>query len=136
MIDEPQTNIDIKRSKKIAKRIRAKSKQCFSNALLALDLEELAEARYVEGFACGADGYILEHGWIEHAGAIIDPTVPGQLVMYLPWLRFTRADLYKTISTALIKELPLMHFSTGKGEYRQAYFEADSIAKALGQAQE
>ena len=79
-------NVD--RSTKLKRAVRAKPKQCFANAWDAIETqEEYKHATYVEGMA--VDGQLVfEHGWVEHEGEIIDPTLPGADMAYFPGLRF------------------------------------------------
>jgi hypothetical protein len=52
-----------------------------------------AGAVHVEGLAVNRDtGLVLEHAWPEHAGSILDPTLPDALLAYLPGLRFAGRD--------------------------------------------
>jgi hypothetical protein len=79
-------NID--KSKKLKKAIRAKAQQCYANAWDAIETqEEYQHATYVEGMAV-VNGLVIEHGWIEHEGEIIDPTLLDANVAYFPGLRF------------------------------------------------
>ena len=55
---------------------------------------ELAGAVYVEGYAvierASGRGLVIEHGWIEHDGRIVDPTLHGEReTAYFAGLRFT-----------------------------------------------
>ena len=51
-----------------------KMKECFYNAqLLALD-DPTRQIQYVEGYACGAAGLPVHHGWAEINGKVVDLT--------------------------------------------------------------
>lgn len=75
-------------SKALKKVIRAKPRQCYANAWSAIEsVEDYRNATYVEGMA--VDRFLVfEHGWIEHEGEILDPTLPDADVEYFPGLRF------------------------------------------------
>ena len=46
---------------------------------------------YVEGMAV-TDSMVIEHGWIEKDGEIIDPTLLDANIVYFPGLRFIGRD--------------------------------------------
>ncbi len=50
---------------------------------------EYGEADYVEGYAVIGSNFCIEHGWVEHDGIVIDPTLPDDKMAYFPGLRFT-----------------------------------------------
>ncbi len=90
-------NKNIERSKKLKKAIRAKAKQCYANAWNAIETqEEYKDATYVEGMAV-VNGLAIEHGWIEHEGEVIDPTLLDENIVHFPGLRFKgREGLHST----------------------------------------
>jgi len=90
-------NKNIEKSKKLRKAIRAKASQCYANAWDAIESQEdYQDATYVEGMAV-VNGLVLEHGWIEHEGEIVDPTLLEVNIAYFPGLRFKgRAGLDST----------------------------------------
>ena len=91
--ESPRLCIDknVDKSKKLQKSIRAKQQQCYANAWKAIEMQdEYKNATYVEGMA--VDGLAFEHGWIEHEGEIIDPTLPDVPLVYFPGLRFQGRD--------------------------------------------
>lgn len=73
-----------------AKRLVAsKPKQCYINAArIVLHIPEYAEADYVEGLAVIGRVMVIEHGWVEKDGMIVDPTLPHDNLDYFPGLRF------------------------------------------------
>jgi hypothetical protein len=76
-------------SKRISKLLRAKSQQCYYNAFrVIMDIPEYAEADYVEGLAVIDQAVVIEHGWVEKDGMIVDPTLPSEEMVYFPGLRF------------------------------------------------
>jgi hypothetical protein len=91
----PCMHKNVEKSHKLQKAIRAKNQQCYANVWKAIETqEENKNATYVEGMAV-LNGLVLEHGWIEHEGEIIDPTwddSDGDDVAYFPGLRFHGRD--------------------------------------------
>jgi hypothetical protein len=75
----------------LARKIRAKPKQCFHNAWRAVERSG-ASAVYVEGFAVARKGFAFEHGWLERDGEIFDPSLPEDPLTYFPGLRFEGAE--------------------------------------------
>lgn len=70
-------------------RIAAKPQQCYYNGVKAIiHCPEYCVATYVEGYAQLEDGVLIEHGWLERDGEIIDPTLPSEAISYFPGLRF------------------------------------------------
>jgi uncharacterized protein DUF4326 len=67
--------LDLDTSARIARRVRARVRRCWHNAAVAV--HHLGDAaNYVEGWVVvnERDPYIIEHGWCETAGRIIDPS--------------------------------------------------------------
>jgi hypothetical protein len=80
---------DITESKRARRQVRAKAKQCYHNAFrVVFEIPEYAHADYVEGLAVIKKGLVIEHGWIEKNGMIVDPTLPEDELDYFPGLRF------------------------------------------------
>jgi hypothetical protein len=80
---------DITESQRIGKRVRARQKRCYWNAFRVVqDVAEYADAEYVEGMVVERHGLVLEHGWVEKDGVIVDPTLPEDELVYFPGLRF------------------------------------------------
>ena len=81
--------IDEKESVRVKRLVRSKPKQCYLNAArVVLAIPEYANADYVEGLAVLAKVMVIEHGWVEKDGVIIDPTLPHDSLQYFPGLRF------------------------------------------------
>ena len=81
--------IDVQESVRVRRLVRSKPKQCYLNAArVILGLPEYADADYVEGLAVLAKVMVIEHGWVEKDGVIIDPTLPHDDLHYFPGLRF------------------------------------------------
>lgn len=101
------TTKDVEASRKVGRLIRAKRGRCWQNAWRAIvDLPELANALYVEGWAVLPSGLAIEHGWIELDGMVLDPTLtdPEAVSGYFPVLRLTRVDAMR--AGREYKELP------------------------------
>jgi hypothetical protein len=71
-----------------------------------------SDATYVEGFAI-LGTFCIEHAWVEKNGEIIDPTLPGDNLVYFPGLQFKGQ---KNLSEALqipkepyCEDLPLFY---------------------------
>ena len=81
-------------------RLERKAGQCYWNAVRAiLNVDGYQDADYVEGIAVSEEGSIQEHGWVERAGEIIDPTWLFHRY-YFPGLRFAgREGVAKAIMT-------------------------------------
>lgn len=80
---------DVMESLRVRRMLRAKTGHCYYNASRTImEIPEYANAEYVEGVAVVRPKVVIEHGWIERDGKIIDPTLPEEPVMYFPGLRF------------------------------------------------
>jgi len=80
---------DIVESQRVKKIVRPRVKQCYANAAkVILALPEYADAEYVEGLAVIEKAMVIEHGWVERDGVIVDPTLPDRPLDYFPGLRF------------------------------------------------
>ena len=80
---------DIDESKRVKELVMSKAKQCYVNAArVVMGVAEYADAEYVEGLAVIEKVFVIEHGWIEKDGVIIDPTLPDKPLDYFPGLRF------------------------------------------------
>ena len=70
--------------------VRSKPKKCYRNAAqVILGVPVYADADYVEGLAVLAKVMVIEHGWVEKGGVVIDPTLPHDGLQYFPGLRFS-----------------------------------------------
>ena len=80
---------DIAESKRVRRLVRAKPKRCYRNALqVILKIPAYADADYVEGLAVIGGALVIEHGWVERDGMVVDPTLPSDELAYFPGLRF------------------------------------------------
>jgi hypothetical protein len=70
------------------RKVKGIAKQCFRNAFRVIEyVPGYEDAWYVEGVAAFG-GLLTEHGWVERAWEIIDPTWPHDHMAYFPGLRF------------------------------------------------
>ena len=82
-------NKDVAESKRTRKLVVAKAKQCYLNAFRVIqEVEEYADADYVEGIVVIEGVMVIEHGWVEKDGVIVDPTLPSDDIVYFAGLRF------------------------------------------------
>ena len=109
------TEVDQALSDKTRRHIGARAKACYYNAYTALgEMPELASGLYVEGCAiCDRDN-VIEHGWIELDGRIVDPTLYDQgNVSYFAGLRFTQQQAWDAIctipKTTFTEDLPIFY---------------------------
>lgn len=80
---------NVAESERVRKVIGSRVKQCYANAFrVVLAVPEYADAEYVEGMVVNQGGMVLEHGWVEKNGVIVDPTSPDEPLVYFPGLRF------------------------------------------------
>lgn len=69
--------------------VRGKPHQCYINAArVVLYVAGYADADYVEGLAVIGRAIVVEHGWVERDGIVIDPTLPHKDLAYFAGLRF------------------------------------------------
>ena len=113
--------VDKELSRRAALEVGAEAQQCYANAWRALrDLPELAGALYVDGYAVDrmhdvhASLGVIEHGWIELDGRIVDPTLHDdrEPLAYYPGLRFTLGELHTamhTIPKTTNEDLPIFY---------------------------
>ena len=113
---------DKNESVRVRRLVRAKPKQCFTNAMRVVwDIPEYEDADYVEGVIVAVGDRVTEHGWVEMNGVIVDPTLPDDELLYYPGLRFRGR---RGISEAMripkprdLDDLPIFYrFGEGGGE--------------------
>ena len=76
-------------SARVRRLIRARRQQCYYNAFRVIfEVPEYDEADYVEGLAVIDGQMVIEHGWIEKNGVIVDPTLAKDGLIYFPGLCF------------------------------------------------
>lgn len=119
--------IDRKLSQQVARKVKARASQCYHNAWLALQhLRELDGGEYVEGHAV-TDGRVIEHGWNELDGRVVDPTFPAGCVAYFAGLRFDRDAARANLNDS--PELPIF-FREDSPEFRESYVAACEFSAA------
>lgn len=114
--------IDRELSQKVAQAIKARMGQCYHNAYMAL-FELPKGAQYVEGYIVTyPKEYIVEHGWVELDGKIIDPTLFNKPnIIYFPGLRFEGP---LAVTAAMGAELPVSDPDDEGGPITQGIMEA------------
>jgi len=120
-------NIDIGKSRRVAKLVMAQRKQCWRNAALASIL--LKNGLYVEGWIIlpVAGGIVIEHGWALTQGilkkdmTIIDPTLCDD--DWLPEIEYFASEVFTT--QQLVDHegtLPILDYRDER--HRQGYINA------------
>lgn len=122
--------LNFEQSVELARRVRAQHRRCWRNAALAVSHLGSA-ARYVEGWIVtdGAVPYVIEHGWCEVDGQIVDPTYAPHVtpdpppVAYFVGARFTprqaEAALHQRLPIVLDRE-PASHWRAFEVAWRTA----------------
>lgn len=88
-------------------RINAVPKECWKNAaIVAMTHSFESPALYVEGFIVSF-GLVIEHGWVEVAGEITDPTLPTDDLPYFAALKYTPEFLEAEMKRDGLLLLPL-----------------------------
>lgn len=120
-------------SKRLAKIVGAKDKECFFNSVMALAALGDPSAVYVEGFCVAHDLPIIAlHGWIEREGGdIIDPTPVYHSERtereYFPVDRYTLEAIRKRVTHRSVC-LPLVDIWERESRWREAYEKAEAFA--------
>lgn len=128
-------SIDIRESARVCKLVKAKDRECWDNCLQALArcYRDTSDARYVEGTALSKLGLTAEHGWLEVASIIVDPTPCwhtdlDNVPCYFAGPRFTLHDVSRVLHRKGKHNdgLPLAHRDGYwcDADYRRAYIEA------------
>lgn len=130
--------LDLERSRSLANLVQAAPKQCWRNAVLAL-MYLPATAVYVEGWAVTAQNIAVEHGWLENAGCILDPTyglagdTEAAATRYFAGVRYASEDALDRVARR--ETLPLIYtrenpFGLKHPDYAAAYSAALACALA------
>lgn len=88
---------DIESSKRWSRRVGAKPKACWRNAVRTT-LRGPDSFSYVEGFVRlpRFNNIVVEHGWVQDGDKIIDPTLPDDAdAVYFPGVSYTKAEVQK-----------------------------------------
>lgn len=115
---------DSERSAAVARRVRAQFRRCWRNAALAVS-HLGANARYVEGWVVtdGSQPFVIEHGWCEADGRIVDPSYTPYVsshrppAAYFAGMRFSA----KEVATALERRYLPIVWSRTDTEHRLAF---------------
>ena len=68
-------------------------KACWDNAFqVVTKVPEYRHASYIEGIALYPCGALLEPGWLEVDGVVIDPTIPKDEFLYVACMKINGAD--------------------------------------------
>ncbi len=74
------------------RKMRIALKQCWANAARVVTRHpDYGNATYVEGLVVNPAGVVIEHGWLERDGRVIDPTLPEKPLHYVAGLRIAGA---------------------------------------------
>jgi len=120
--------LDEETSARVARRVRARVRRCWQNAAVAV--HHLGdEASYVEGWVVvnQHEPYVIEHGWCEIGGRIVDPSYTDYVTRgvspleppfaYFAGLRFSAADAAEALTDS---RLP-MAWSGSDPSYESAF---------------
>jgi hypothetical protein len=117
-------------SHEIARKTKATTWKTWANAVKAINYLEGQPVAYIEGWIVLDEkngSLVVEHGWLELNGEIIDPTLWGLNCTYFPGVRIDPPP----------KELPaLKSFGSLSKEYYKNYPAAYQKALALSKKQE
>ena len=99
--------VDRDLSKQVAEAIGADTQSAWRKAWLALQEDsDLEDALYVEGWAVLLDNLlVIEHGWVELNGRIVDPARWDRDLVYFPALRFDKEQVLDALVDSA--ELPV-----------------------------
>lgn len=119
------TPVNLEGSQELRSRIRPEPQACWKNSIIALRvIEELAEAVYVEGWSVTQEGLVIEHGWLEFDGAVLEPTVEVPFKAYFPGVRYTLGTVKWFMGGRWSRTLPFVGYGperSGKWADRRAW---------------
>lgn len=103
---------DSETSATVARRVRAQFRRCWRNAALAVS-HLGADARYVEGWiiTSGSQGFVIEHGWCEVDGRIVDPSYTPYVSTHRPPVAYfagVRFPAYEASAAIERRSLPMV----------------------------
>jgi hypothetical protein len=88
------TPINLEGSLALQKRLPGEPKACWKNSICALyAVDWLSLALYVEGWTITQEGLVIDHGWLELDGRVIEATVEVPFRAYFAGVRYTRAEV-------------------------------------------
>jgi hypothetical protein len=126
--------INRKLSEELCDLVGAQNKDCFKNSVLAS--MATPGSFYVEGWAITSFGLVVEHGWVEKDGEVIDPT-PVYVqnldnTKYFPGVKYTSKEIMKLFGRKSNITVPIVSSKNGHGmehpEFRRAYIAATRAA--------
>ena len=108
------TNKNKDESQRVGKAVEAEKRQCYISSMRVIwNVPEYADADYVEGIAVFHNCLMFEHGWVEHEGIILDPTLPNDDLTYFAGLRFAGglgiADALRIPKPSDVEDLPILN---------------------------
>lgn len=139
--------LDLERSREVSAVVHAMPKHCWQNSMDALETcyRDHPSAFYVEGWAVTEYGLVVEHGWVEVDGRIIDPTPSWNEVeegdrAYFAGVRYTLKEMRKERRLCLKEDrwTPFVHrhgWGWDHAGYRAAYVAATRHAYPPGFAE-
>jgi hypothetical protein len=120
--------LDHETAARLAQRVHARIRRCWHNAATAV--HHLSDgARYVEGWVVvnQRDPYVIEHGWCESAGTIVDPSYTAYVtrgisrleppLAYFAGMRFQPSA---AAAALMARRLPIAWAATNAG-YEEAF---------------
>lgn len=120
--------VDANTAAAVARRVRARPRRCWRNAACAV--HHLGPtARYVEGWVIvhPRDPYVIEHGWCEVDGRIVDPSYTEYVtrgvspveppIAYFPGFRYSP----RAAASALTKNRLPIAWNAAHGPYEDAF---------------
>jgi hypothetical protein len=127
--------VDCELSRRVAEAVGGKPQSAWRTACLALRSHlQLEKGFYVEGWAVTLDNLlVIEHGWIELVGRIVDPTRWASELAYYPVLRFDKDQLLQALVDC--PRLPIAWHRGARLQDNPAYHRSWQEACALAQSQ-
>ncbi len=115
---------DSETSAAVARRVRAQFRRCWRNAALAVS-HLGPDARYVEGWIVtdGRSPFVIEHGWCEAAGRVIDPSYTPYVSRYRPPVGYYAGMRFdaREIATAIERRSLPLAWVRDQPDYRHAF---------------
>ncbi len=124
--------LDLELSRRFAKTVGAKPRECYSNALMVFAMAKIqaTELFYCEGYAASSELMIpIQHGWVEMTvdghSVIVDPTWcnKNETIVYHPLVRLVQDDIDKLFRRRKNLKMPVMDF------YRDELIERNKMTR-------
>ena len=118
-------------SRRVRDELHALPYQCWHNAKRALACLG-RDACYVEGWIVTPEGRLVEHGWCEAGGRVVDPSLPDAEAEYFPGLRFDTQHIAALDRDPYVPIARQLYGHTGRDcpAYCAAFEAARSFAEA------